>query len=242
LFKTVDSSLFKELGCDLFQGFFYCRQEIYTNKEVSTDNLTYLRLIQKVNQDTIDFKEISYIISRDVTLSYKLLRLVNSVAFGFREKIRSIKHALVIIGENELRKWVSLIALRGIGDDRPEELTRTILIRARFLELLSHKTGLRYRSSDMFLLGLFSMLDVFMGRPIKELLNGLPISYDIINALLYKEGPLFDPYRLAISCERGRFSDVLDISALLGIDVPSLLEIYLLALEWYESITLSKNV
>jgi c-di-GMP-related signal transduction protein len=232
MFETAEA-----MGCSYFKGDFFSKPVVYTAKEISPIKLNHLMLIQKANTSSVDFEELSTIISRDVSLSYNLLKLLNSAAFSFRKKITSIKHALAILGEKEIKKWISLIALKEISGDDSDEIMRTALIRAKFLELLAGSIALSQKSSDFFLMGLFSILDVLMHMPIDQALDDLPINMDIKKALISNEGPLKDYIRLVNSYERGNWSVVDKYSINMGIDSCILPEIYLRSSEWADIIT-----
>jgi EAL and modified HD-GYP domain-containing signal transduction protein len=199
----------KKMGYTLFQGYFFSKPVMMSMTDIPIIKFMYLQLISKVTLGELNFEEIASIISSDVSLSYKLLRLVNSVAFGFRNKITNIKQAVVALGERELKKWVCLVAIKGIGDDKPDQIIRTSLLRARFLELLSNYTpSLNNRKSDLFLTGMFSMLDVVMHRPLEELLEDIYVSNDIKNVLLENKGTFIEIYNLISFYERGDWNMV----------------------------------
>ena len=222
----------QKTGFHLFQGDFFSKPVIHSSTDIAPLKMNYLMLINKINMGSMDYKEVAAIISRDVSLSYNILKLLNSVAFGLRTRVTSIKHALALLGEDEFKKWMSLIALREIGNDKPNELMRVILIRAKFLEILANNIGLGHRSSDLFLMGLLSMLDVFMNRPIKEILSGLPINTDIINSLVSHEGPLKSPYLLVCTYEKGNWEIVDHICEKLKVSSLVLPDIHFNSILW----------
>jgi c-di-GMP-related signal transduction protein len=169
---------------------------------------------------------------KDVSLSYKLLKLVNSSAFGFRSRIDSVKHALVILGMTEMRKWISLIALRGISEGKPDELVRLSLIRARFAESLSILVGWKNKSDDAFLMELFSLLDVLMNRSLEEILKGVPVSIEVSQALLHKEGLFGFLHQLILAYESGSWDEVTRISTILDIRQTDIADAYFTAITW----------
>jgi EAL and modified HD-GYP domain-containing signal transduction protein len=128
---------------------------------------------------------------------------INSPYFGFPNEIRSIRHALTLLGTRESRKWLSLIALSSMGRDKCEELVISSLFRANLCEALAPVLGLQGKQSDLFLLGLFSLIDAFLDRPISEIMQGLPLARDIKNALLSKASPLLPVYRMVVAYEKG---------------------------------------
>ena len=136
--------------------------------EIPPMKLNQLRLLELLNRPETEFAGISALVIRDVSLSYKLLRLINSPAFGLLATIDSVRHALVMLGLSELRKWLSLIIMRGLAEDKPAELIHQSLVRARMLEQLGKTLGWRTSEDDLFLLGLFSFLDVLLERPLAD--------------------------------------------------------------------------
>lgn len=223
----------KSMGYSLFQGYFFSKPLMLSMTDIPMVKFMYLQLISKVTSGEFNFEEIAAIISSDVCLSYKLLRLVNSVAFGFRSKITNIKQAVVALGEKELKKWVCLVAVKGIGDDKPDQIVRSSLTRARFLEILSGKSlALKERTSDLFLTGLFSMLDVLMNRPLQELLQEVYVSTDIKDVLLENKGPFIELYSLASFYERADWNMIQFFTANLKLEKQTLINSYLEAAVW----------
>lgn len=226
----------KLLGFKLFQGYFFSKPEVLTSSILSPLKVNCLLLMSKVNEDNIDFDVLADIISRDLSLTYYLLKLVNSSAFGFRTKINSVKHAIVILGEIEIRKWIMLVALNGMGKDKPDEIVRLSLIRAKFAELISSKTMLSHRADDLFLAGLFSLIDVILNRPLEEILNEIKLNNDIKEVLLDGTGELSSIYNLIISYEKGSWDDIKLQAELLDIDYKEIIDSYLDTLTWYNKV------
>ena len=197
-----------DLGYSYFQGYFFCKPEIIAGKDLPAYKLTYLRLLQQVHQPDLDFNKLEQIIQQDVTLSYKLFKYINSAIFGFASKINTIKNALVILGVREVKKWISLIALKGMGEDKPVELVIDSVMRAHFCEMLAPLFDMRNRSYDLFLMGMFSTIDTFMDRPMDEILTELPIAYEIKEALLGKRNALYDVFNLCQSYKEGNWEEV----------------------------------
>ena len=121
----------------------------------------------------MDFDRLELIIRRELSLSVKLLRYLNSAWFGWRHEVDSIRHAVRLLGEHQIKKWASLVAMTGMGDDKPTELVVTSLVRARFCELLGPLIGMKHRQLELFLMGLLSLIDALMDRPLAEALEGM---------------------------------------------------------------------
>ena len=226
----------KKLGFTLFQGFFFSKPEILSAKSLSPLKISYMKLVEKVNRDEMDFSELVDVIRRDLSLNYNILRLANSPYFGFRNEIRSVRHALVAIGEKEIKKWVILMALKGMGNNQPEEIVRQSLVRARFAELIAQKTVFKALKEELFMAGLFSMLDVLLNRPIIEILYEMRLSDDIKDLLLKDRGPLVHIYRFIIAYERGQWEKTAMQMKTLGIRQKDAVESYIEAVLWCDGI------
>lgn len=223
----------KKLGFKYFQGYFFSKPEIVSSKKLLPIKANYLQLVNQVNKEELDFRQMTNIISRDLSLTYNLLKLVNSAAFGFRYKINTVKHGLVALGEREIRKWIHLIVLNDMGNGRPDELTRLSLIRARFLELIAMETRYKSKSEDIFLLGLFSLLDVILNRSLEEVLNEIKATDIIKDVLLNESGELDELYRMTLYYEKGEWDKVLIYANHLNIDSNLIILSYMNALIWY---------
>jgi len=197
-----------EMGYTYFQGYFFAEPEIIAGQALSASKMNFLRLLQQVNQPELDYDKLEKIFKEDVTLTYKLLSYINSAYFGFPDRIRSIRHALTLIGLQEAQKWLSLIAMSSMGTDKSEELVLTSLSRAHLCELLAPLVGLKERSSELFLMGLFSLLDAFLDQPLTDILIQLPISDDIKNALVGRQGLMGEVLKLVIFYEMGDWNQV----------------------------------
>ena len=232
----------KEMGYSYFQGYFFEKPEIVEGKEVPVYPTNYFQVLNELNTDTPDFDKIAKIIKQDMSLSYKLLSIINSAAFSFNQEIESIKHALVLLGIKEVKKWFDLVVVKELADDKPKEVIRQSLIRARMAEILGRKSNYSLEDSKLFMMGLFSMIDVLMGRELEELLSELPIAKDIKDSLLGKKGVLNDFYQLVISYEEGDWEKVNLFSNKLDLNKELVSNSFLEAIDWTEKIIEDKNV
>jgi len=226
----------KKYGYTLFQGYFFSKPVIQPVGEIPPNKLNNLRLLELLNKPDVEFAQLSSIVSNDISLSYKLLRLINSSAFGLRTKIESVKHALVMLGIKELKKWLSLITMRGLSENKPDELVRLSLIRAKMLEELAIILDWKKEEDELFLLGLFSCLDVLLNRPLAELLEGLLVSDEIKDALLRQEGLYGFLFSLVVEHEKGHWEEVNHLVALLNLDTKYITPSYLDAVTWCSGI------
>ena len=222
----------KELGYTLFQGYFFNQPVIISGKSLETAEITILDVLRQIHQNPMDYAKIETSIKRDVSLSYNLLRMVNSAALRRAKPIDSIGHALVMLGETEIRKWMSLVVMAKIGRSRPGILLNQSLVRGRFLELLSPKLGLREEHNEMFLLGMFSLIDALMARPLKDIIQEIPLAEEIKNALVGKSSRYGSAYRLVMAYEKADWNTVVQISEHHHLKDTLLPELYLEATQW----------
>lgn len=222
----------QELGYTYFQGYFFSRPVVLARKDIPGFKLNYLRLLQEIHRPELNFRQMEDIIGRDTSLSYKLLRYLNSVFFGLRQPVGSIRHALVYLGEREIRKWVTLVALASMARDKPEELLVQALIRAKFCEALAPFVGLSPRSGELFLTGMFSLIDAMLDRPLPEILEEMPVADDVKAALLQQGGPLRGPYECMLAYVAGEWEQLESSSAGLGIQEGITPGLYVDAVRW----------
>ena len=233
--ETQDEyNLAKEMGYTYFQGYYFSKPVIVAGKEIPSHKLNLVQLLKEINQPEMDFDQLGKIIQRDVSLSYKLLRFINSAAFGIPNEIHSIRHALNLLGVNEFKKWISLVLLSQIGSDKPNELMINSLIRAKFCELTAASIGQKAKAPHFFLMGLFSLIDAFLDHPKAEILRELPIPGDVKTAILEKEqqGKLSQVLRLIAHYEQSKWDTVAQIAAQLNIPENKILSNYLTSIKW----------
>lgn len=223
-----------ELGYSYFQGYFFGKPKILTCKNIPSYKMNYFNILQQLSRPELDYNEMEEIIKQDVSLSYKLLKFINSAAFCFRQKVNSLRQALTLLGKKELIKWVSLLALQSICQDQPGELVLSSLVRARFAEeLTASHSLLNLRSQDAFLMGMFSHLDALLGRPLAETLDSMPLTDEIKQALLGKGRHFFALlYQLIISYECGNWEEFNGYRMELQIDEVKVAQCYRSALCW----------
>jgi EAL and modified HD-GYP domain-containing signal transduction protein len=175
-----------ELGCDLFQGFFFCRPELLHNRGIVANRASMLQIVAALQDPTVQLGQLERMIGRDVGLSFRLLRYINSAFFGLRFEISSIGQALALLGVENLRRWATLTVLASI-DGKPPELTVTALVRARFCEQAGERIA-GPRPGELFTLGLFSVIDALMDAPIDEVVGMIPFPSDMRDALIERKG------------------------------------------------------
>ncbi|KAA3626993.1 MAG: HDOD domain-containing protein [Proteobacteria bacterium] len=221
-----DFDLCKEIGFDLFQGYFLCKPRVIRREHAPANELAVMKLMAELQNPDADARDIERIIATDVTLSYRLLRYVNSAFFGLRKKIDSIQRAIVLLGFRNIRTWATVIALSGI-EGKPGELLHISLMRARFCELIAAQTDKKLQDAA-FTVGLFSVLDALLDLPMREALDPLPLAPAVESALIDQSGPLGQILQCVQAYQRGHWAGVDNfpsLSAALG-------QAYLSALAW----------
>ena len=207
----------KALGCSYFQGSYLAQKTSSTVKKANHLQSNFFLLMIAVTRDEPDIDEIEEIISRDVSLTYSLLKLVNSAYFALRNRARSVKQALVILGLGQLKQWIYLLSFKQ-DDGAQEELVKLSFLRAMFaseLVVLAHDMPIS--RSEGYLLGMFSTLDKLMDISLDEALEQLPISDEIKNGLLKGEGKAGTLLSLVLSYEKADWRNMSTAAEELGI-------------------------
>lgn len=220
------------MGYRYFQGYFFCRPEMAERHEIPAIKLNYLRILQIANQRDLDIDQLAYAIKQEPSLVYRLLRYLNSPLFPLRADVSSIPHALALLGEKGIRKWISLVCLAAMAKDKPAELVMVPLVRARLCELLAGVTSLRARAADVFLMGLLSAIDAILDTPMRVVLTDVPVQKEIKQALLGHAGPFRDVYDIVLNYEAGTWTPVLEATGRLRINESLLPELFLQSLDW----------
>ncbi|MFD2165760.1 EAL and HDOD domain-containing protein [Thalassotalea euphylliae] len=202
----------KLLGFTLFQGYFFAKPEMMKQKKISTTKHNILELINQSSHASLDFDAINDIFSIDPGLTYKLLRFINSPMYGRSQEITSLKHALIYIGEVELKKFIALLALSDLAQNKPTEIMRLSLFRAKFCEQIAQYLHDSENPPKAFLTGMLSLIDGILDYDIAEVINILPIDAEIKSALLGENIYLTSYLDLAKHAEQGRWLHCENIS------------------------------
>jgi c-di-GMP-related signal transduction protein len=219
-------------GYSFFQGYFFSKPVILKGKDMPTYKNNHVMLLSELAKHEVDFDKIENIIKKDVSLSYKLLKFINSASFGFKRKIDSIIHALTLLGKEDVAKWVYLIALRDMGENKPDELMRTSVIRAKFGELMAPKIGMANRTSDIFFMGLLSLINTLTNLPMEAALSQIPISEEVKQALIGEDNKFRDILELITAYEIADWSKFATYSEKLNFDEKTAPELFVKSLEW----------
>jgi c-di-GMP phosphodiesterase len=172
-------------GCHLFQGYFFCRPEVIEGTLIAPNKLALLKLAADVQDPTVDLAALDRVISTDVALSYRLLRYINSAYFSLRQPVSTVMQAVTMLGIDSVRSWTTMMILAQIGD-KPRELFVTALVRARFCQQIGREED--GRESELFALGLFSVVDALTDRPMASVVGSLPFPQEMRDALVNRTG------------------------------------------------------
>lgn len=196
----------KGMGFDHYQGQFLCQPKLVSKRTVPANRMAKLSLLAELNNPEADFDSLERIIARDVGLSYRFLRYINSAFFSLPHKVGSIRQALVLLGLSAVKKWSTLLAMADL-DDKPHELIVTALVRAKMCELTAASRPGRERE-EYFTVGMFSVVDALLDSPMDVVLASLPLSDDIKDALQHQLGPKGLVLKAVLAHENARFDDL----------------------------------
>ena len=204
--------------------------------EISPLKVNALNLLKQINEEDLDLINAANTIERDAALSISLLRFINTFRLGSGNKIESIRHAVAILGQKEVKKWATVAISVNIGEDRPSEITKLSLIRAKFAENLAPAFNMAMKSGSLFIAGLFSLLDVILQKPMSEALNEVAADAEIRDALTNHKGSINDVLTLIFAYERGDWQAAMVNMVLHEIDIDTLTKAFLDSLYWYRQI------
>ncbi|APH03854.1 EAL and HDOD domain-containing protein [Bacillus weihaiensis] len=225
----------KQAGYTYFQGYFFSKPFIISSYDVPMYLKTYYQIFNEITKTEPDIDVIASEIERDISMSYKLLKLINSPAFRPINKIKSIKQAIVLLGLNELKKWIYVLSLKEMKTEKEknmDEVVKMSLVRAKLCEQIALALGKSHTDSAQFMLtGLFSLIDTLLHRHIQDILNDLPLSDDIQHALLGEENELNKVLNWALLIERTTWNEE---------EIPftkeQISQIYVQAIDWASSL------
>jgi c-di-GMP-related signal transduction protein len=225
----------RKAGFVYFQGYFFREPEVLSTHEIPANQLNYVRMLQAVSRAELDHREIENLIKSEASLCYRLLRYMNSAAFSFVTEIHSVRHAMQLLGEREVRRWVRLVATFGPGQSKSSELVLAALVRARFCELLSPKVP--HGDSDLFLMGLFSLMDTILETPMSDLLVNIPVDQETKAILLGGASRLRPVYQLMLARESGEWQQAAELAQQLHVTESEVAEGYWQAMQWARQVS-----
>lgn len=216
----------------LFEGNFYRIPVTKGETVIEPLKVNYLELMNIVNDADYELTKAADIIGRDTALVLSLLEMVNRIAVN--SEVTSIRHAAAILGQKELKKWINTVITKELCADRPNEIARESLLRAKFAECLAPAFGLALKASELFLMGLFSVLDIILNVPLAEALKKVNVSRDIAEALLNHKGELADVYDFLLAYESADWQEVCRILIVKDITIDTVYKAYTEAVCWYK--------
>jgi c-di-GMP-related signal transduction protein len=229
-----DFEFCKAEGFSYFEGYFFRKPEMMRARGAQSNRTVYLRLLGAISRPDLDWKELEGIVKSDPMLYYRLLRYLNSAIFGLKGEVRTVGEALTFLGEKEIRRWCQLSGMLELSKNKPSDLALAAVVRARFAELIGAKIDCG--DSNLFQVGLLSLMDAILEIPMREVLEGLPLDASARTVLLEGTGPLSPVYDLMLAVEAGLWPKIAVLASQFDINQEFLAQSQLNAMEWAQSI------
>ncbi len=221
-----------KLGFHYYQGYFFSKPQKILVKELASVKITLFSLLAEVSKKATTLEHLHRIISQDLAISYKLLRFLNSAYFYRLEKVKSVKHAIAYLGEKELRRFIILVIVSELATEKPTELVRLSLVRAKFCELLAKRSLLAEYDLEVFMVGMFSFMDTMLDAEMKDVMDKLPVTDAVKDALVGRSGMLAPFLDAVIAYERKQDKAFLQCMEELHVDTACIPGIYLEAVKY----------
>ncbi len=225
----------KELGFVLFQGYFFAKPIIITGKALQPTTISMLKLLVELNRPEMDMRVTVRLIQNDPALCFKFLKIINSAAFGLRITVSSLEQAISFIGENEVRRWLSIFLSSKLSADRPSELMVSACLRAKTCENIAKAVNMPESASTVFFMGILSYMDAMLGKPLKEILEELPVVDEIKEALLQGTGELKQFMDAVVALEQSDNTAIDALAQHFRLPVSTISQCYLDAMAWVNS-------
>lgn len=234
--KTMETfeSLKESNCCALFEGSFFRLPVTKGKNTVAPLKINYIELMNLVNEPDFDLTRAADIIGRDTALTISLLRMVNHMTVN--SEITSIRHATAMLGQRELKRWINTAVINQLCSDKPNEITRLSLLRAKFAESLAPVFCLGNKAPELFLMGLFSVLDIILDKPMEEALSLVKVSSEIHHALVEHKGELAEVLNFITQYEAADWSEISRLMVLKNISTQSVYDAYVDSLRWYRQL------
>ena len=227
----------RKAGFHFFQGSFFLKPQSLRTRTALTNRTVYLRLLRAVSQAELNWDTIEELIKCDATIYYRFMRFVNSAGVGIRCEVRSVRQALGLLGDDEIRRWCRIAGMFEMSKGRPGELLLSALVRGRFAELLGKHV--EHNDADLFLLGLLTLMDTILEIPMDAIVEGLSLNEDSMTFLLEHEGILRPVFELVFAVETGMWNTVVELCRQLSVKEEYAAECYSSAMAWAQSIIAS---
>lgn len=223
------------MGYDYFQGYFFSKPVIVKGKDIAVLNTNIVRIINELYAEEPEFNRISEIIQADLGLSYKLLKVSNTVYFEAKYEIKSIKQAIVRLGISELKRWFNILLVKDIQIIENRDLIKNSIIRAKFMELIALETGFEQEYLDYFMVGMFSSIDVLLNREMKTIVEELPFTQDVKDALLGNDNPINNALNVIVKHEYAQLNELDLEHPIQNISQSRFMELYIEAITWVKN-------
>ena len=221
-------------GYTLYEGSFFRKPRKTDDTEVAPLKVNYIELLNVVNDSDFDLSDAAKVIGRDTALVISLLEMVNRMTVN--KGISSVAHAASMLGQKELKRWINTAVTKELCADRPSEITRLSMLRAKFAENLAQVFEMPMQANELFLMGLFSVLDVILDKPIDEALKMVKVSKDIEDALIKGSGNFAPVMDFVVQYENAFWQEVSRIMVLSEIDMDAVYNAYIASLRWYRDL------
>lgn len=237
IFMASDISKEEEYNEAIYENYYYLQGPYLSSpdkikdKAMAVKNINRFNIIVELLKEEFDIAKIEYLIKSDLGISYKLMRFLNSAVFEFRQKITSIRQAIMLLGKENLKKWLTLVAIIDMQIDQNEELSTGVVVRGRLCELIAEKI-IPEKASQSFLVGIFSNLSMFLDKSDDEIIKDLPIDNEIKDAINGEENELGDILKLVKYYEKMDYNGIEYYTEKINFDKSELLQLYMNAIEW----------
>lgn len=224
----------RSIGIEYFQGYFLSKPEVVKHKNIEVSLASIVELVGISVSSDFNLERINDIFETDLGLSFKLMRFINNPMFNKRHPIDSLSHALKYLGQVELKKFIALLAIANLKGNKPLDLIVTSLCRAQFCKLLAAKMAQKEDPPNSFILGLFSLVDALLDKPMPELMQALPFSKEFADVLCQQrtDGKLAQQYSLCIAFEHANWEEIDKLAHATQIDLPTLFSLYYESMQW----------
>lgn len=223
-----------EMGYQLFQGYFFSKPVLLNAKDIGTLDTNLISILRLLQEESPDLQAVAGIIESDLGLSYKLLKMANSVYYGARYKVTSIRQALMFLGTEELSQWVQLMLVSGVRKPENDELLKNSIVRGRMLSLMAERLGGRAKKSKCFMVGIFSALDDILGQNMNDIVQGLPLDEECKDALLGGDNEIRRCLNAVLALERADWAALNRFTQEQDITQEELMRLFLQALRWQQ--------
>lgn len=225
--------MLRNLGFQLFQGFFFCKPEIIEGRKLSSGEVTKLRVLKELGSEDFEVKKVSDLLHTDTTLSYRLFRYINSAGMGFNQKIETLDRAIALLGQRKLIQWLRVLMLSDMArSKKAEEIVYTSVQRGRFMELMARRGKAGDNPETMFLLGMFSLLDALLGVPMERVVDKISLNESIKAALTGQKNRHWIWLEIVRAYEKQRWQTLRNVAGKLGLEFKDLDQCYTEAVKW----------